>query len=724
MNANERRKFNYRHIICMAISLGFIICGIFIFYPSVIRIIESGRDFGLSVAYFVTSLFGFENAVIPTVTTLPAVEPIIGLPATFEAFKGKFAAYWRSWASLTNLNSYAGFIANIMFWLCMAILIIMPFAVLLYVALGRYTKTQNNDYNIDSRPLKAFKWFALHIYSSVKSWFIGMFSFIKERKAYWILWLCMWLFYFNVFAIVIEFIAYYLYFVVSFDVGSLYLQVYKLFLDLSVPFGFIPIWAWVVIAYFILNAVCKRMAYDKLYHNERRNCGFINERGITTIVYGAMGAGKTTQISDMALSAEIQLRDSAFEIILETDMKFPFFPWCNLENELKRAIARHSVYSLFTARRFVRGKRRRFYKQRRKRRPLRYNGLFGYDYERYGLTYNDKLKLVDIWSAIEDYACAYLIYTVQSSLLVSNYSVRSDNLFSDLGNFPLWDTDFFKRDSRLIDSYSRHAHILDFDMLRLGKKMLSDNPNRNAFGFGVYIVSEIDKERKNSPELKDRDIKGTASECNQKNDLFNVLLKMSRHPCVVANKVFVKIFADLQRPSSLGADALELGEVVDITGAGDMFPTLPFFSPFWLFDLLYSWLKPKFDNFYINYRYVRADNTLLLYIFKSIMSKLTSYHDRIYNLFGSQTLALEVERGSRDGNTLSRKYFRMPKKIYSKRFCTDCLSGIFEARAAANYVGIDDLAEYADIMASPLELNAQNSHFQKEIQTLNSSNDV
>ena len=29
-------------------------------------------------------------------------------------------------------------------------------------------------------------------------------------------------------------------------------------------------------------------------------------------------------------------------------------------------------------------------------------------------------------------------------------------------------------------AYSRHAHILDFDMLRLGRKMLEDNPNRNG----------------------------------------------------------------------------------------------------------------------------------------------------------------------------------------------------------------------------------------------------
>ena len=320
---------------------------------------------------------------------------------------------------------------------------------------------------------------------------------------------------------------------------------------------------------------------------------------------------------------------------------------------------------------------------------------------------------------MEDYACAYFIYTVQSSLLISNYSVRVDSLKADLGNFPLWDSDFFRRDSRLIDSYSRHAHILDFDMLRLGRKMLENNPNRNAFGFGVYVVSEIDKERKNTPELKE--VKASADECNQKNDLFNVLLKMSRHACVVANRVFVKVYADLQRPSSLGADALDLGEIVDIKDKGEMSLLLPFFAPFRIFNLLFGWLKARFDRFYMQYRFNRADNTLLLYLYKGITAKLNKYCEGMRNTFSSQTLHLEVERGSREGEVKKAKYYRMPKKIYSKRFSTDCLSGIFEARATCNYIGIDDLREYADIMATSSELGLQNAHFQTEINTLNNS---
>ena len=163
----------------------------------------------------------------------------------------------------------------------------------------------------------------------------------------------------------------------------------------------------------------------------------------------------------MALSQEVMFRDKAFEKILENDLKFPAFPWCNLENELRRAMEYHEVYNLATIRQFIAKKAARWQKAQTRER------LFGYDFERYGLTYNDKLKVVNVWEIVEIYAQLYFIYIIQSSLLIANYSVRVDGVLADLGNFPLWNADFFKRDSRLIDSYSRHAHILDFDSLRL-----------------------------------------------------------------------------------------------------------------------------------------------------------------------------------------------------------------------------------------------------------------
>ena len=561
------KRINYRHYIAITITIGFIAC-IFFFPNSLGRLVESVRDFGLSVAYYFCEIFQIEHNISPTVNNYPKIPffdflrpsspaaPSVPIPDNFNDFKEKWVEYWKLFVSKDNFLSYLSSIVYGLKYLSYALLLLLPAVLLLWLLFRRYLKKTNTDHGKESKPLKSFKKLSDVTYRPVKR-FVGEFiDFLKTTPVYLKIWACLWAFYFNLFTIVIEFIAFYLYFVVSFDFGSIYRQIYKFFFDVWTIIDFLPLWGLILAGIIGLEYTSRKIGYNELNHRERRNRGFINERGVVTVVYGEMGAGKTALITDMALSAEVELRDMAFEVILESDMKFPNFPWVNLEDELKTAIKAHTVFSVPSCIQWLRTK---FILWRDK--PCKEN-LFGYDYERFGLEYDDKLSLVNIWAILKDYVCAYLIYTVQTSLLIANYSIRSDNLISDLGNFPLWNTDFFKRDSRLTDSFSRHAHILDFDMLRLGKVMIENNPNRNAFGFGVYVISEIDKERKNAPELKD--VKADSEQCNQKNDLFNVLLKMSRHACVVANRVFIKIFADLQRPESLGADARELGEVVYI----------------------------------------------------------------------------------------------------------------------------------------------------------------
>ena len=45
------KKIDCRHIICIAITLGFAACAVFVFPSALGRLIEGGRDFGLSVAF-------------------------------------------------------------------------------------------------------------------------------------------------------------------------------------------------------------------------------------------------------------------------------------------------------------------------------------------------------------------------------------------------------------------------------------------------------------------------------------------------------------------------------------------------------------------------------------------------------------------------------------------------------------------------------------------------
>lgn len=696
--------FDKMHIICIAITISFLLCTFFVFRSSFWRFIESCRDFGVSFAFFFVKLFVLPFQINVTVINLSDYAPQIRFADNWVDFKNNFFSFWQIFGSQENFLSYLSEVGLVVKIICIVLLCVVPFGVVLYFTFKNMLKRNNNKYDKDSKPLKIFKFLSKIVYKPLKAFFVRFFSFCKDKKAYYILWLIIWAFNFNLFTILLELFAFVLYFSITFDITNIYMQFYKFVLDISVAFTFIPWWVLIFILFFIIDKIRKNIAYNRLNHFEAKNCGFINERPIVYMVCGTMGKKKTTTITDMVLSQEVMFRQKAFEKILENDLKFPNFPWINLENELRRCMEYHSVYNLATVRKFIQKKRDRWLK------APSFSKIFNYDYERYGVLYDDKLKVVDIWEVIETYAQLYFIYIIQSSLIISNYSIRSDSLISDLGNFPLWDSDFFKRDSKYLDAYSRHAHILDFDTLRLGKKVLENNKNSDNFEFGVVVITEVGKERGNS--LENQDLKKKDNSANRKNDLFNSWLKMVRHSATVDNFPFVRVITDEQRPESWGADARDLCEIITIKESGETRLAMPFFI---LGEIVYDWFLKRFENLYYRYRYNRGDNTLSMHLLKGIVAFINRYYRRIYNRFSYCVLNVEVESGTQDGKKDNKKYYLMSKKIYSKRFSTDCFSDFFTEKSLRSRYGLDDISEYATEKATFSELEKQNSYFVNDL---------
>ena len=118
---------------------------------------------------------------------------------------------------------------------------------------------------------------------------------------------------------------------------------------------------------------------------------------------------------------------------------------------------------------------------------------------------------------------------------------------------------------------------------------------------------------------------------------------------------------------------------------------------------------------YLNYRYYRGDKSLLIYSTKNIVYFFTTIVKRTCNLYNCSTVSLELQSGRLQGDFVKKKYFEQSKMIFSKRYATDCLSGVFEQHAEKNTIGINDLPVYAGIMASHFELMQQNSFFQIEV---------
>ena len=693
-------KWQKRLNICFTVMLTalFLLLGIFVFRQSYCRAIEALIDLYGGFKYYLCTLFEIETSELPSVTEYSKViEWTAILPSDFENFKVNATEYFVELISKENFLSWLNMSGEKLGIWAKVITILLPGIVGLFIVIKRLYASGNTKHNVDTIPLRIFKKASAVLYQPVKRFICGYIEFLRKHSGILTLWCVMWILHLNLASIIIAFFAYYFYFAVSFDVGSIYTQVVKMVLDLQPFFRFFPWWSLVILAYVLFERFRKKVALNKLRKYEAKNCGFINELPIVSMTCGSMGKRKTTMITDMALSQEVMFRQKAFSILQKADMKFPYFPWICFEKELSACIEYGTVYNLATAKDWVALKRSRFEKH--------HNcdwQLFGYDSQRYGLEYDDALKTSELFDVLETYAQAFFIYVLQTSLIVANYSIRTDNRLLSEDNFPLWALDFFTDGQK----QSRRSHILDFDVLRLGKKILKNNPKAGSFEFGVVAITEIGKERGNNLELKE--VKKKNDETNQKNDLFNSWLKMCRHSATVDNYPFIKVFTDEQRPESWGADARDLCDIVNIVSAGDTKLALPFYT---IEDMLSEMAFNRFTALYYDFRYRRGDNTLLVHILKSVTAWLWKRNARIYNKYGYSIVKVEKERGTMDGKAENKRYFLMNYKIYRNRFTTDCFSDYFNDMAKRSDVGIMDYLEYATEKASVEELKSQNSYF-------------
>ena len=457
-----RRAINI--IFTLMISVGLILLGVFIFSSSYLRFWETLQDFGRSIGYYFCEVFGIPHNITPTVNDLTQItdKPSI-LPDNFDGFKNNALIYFSLLVNKSNFNGWLSHIAGVITEIMKVSIILIPCFIGLWFYIKHLYGKHNTKYGKDTVPLRVFKAISRFTYQPIKRFVQGYAAFIRENRYITVCWLIVCLLHLNVASIVFGFLAYYFWFAVEFDFGTVYTQIVKLFTDLKTPFIYFPYWTLLFAIYPLFNRFRHRIARGKLRRYEARNCGFINELPIVSITCGSMGKKKTTAITDMALSQEVMFRQKAFDILQQNDMKFPQFPWIKFEKELQACMEHGTVYNLATAKDWVRLKRSRF---------MRHGNvawqLYGYNINRYGFTYDNGLSVCNLFDVLETYAQTYFIYVIESSLIVANYSIRTDNRLIDEGNFPIWLTDFF---SRNYCRCSRHAHILDFDILRLGKKV-------------------------------------------------------------------------------------------------------------------------------------------------------------------------------------------------------------------------------------------------------------
>ena len=305
-----------RFSIIVTVGISGIFLGVLaVFWQSYVRFGEACRDFGLSAAYYVCELFGISYSFTPTVTEYSNVlQWGILSPADWDGFTASAKQYFSLLIDGENFAGYWATVGEVMLVAAKVIAILLPCVIVLILAIYRMYRQGNTKHNQDTKPLRIFKTIARWTYQPVKQAVLCYREYLSEHKGIWVCWIILWVFHLNAASIILAFFAYYFYFVLSFDVGNLYVQVCKLFIDLQVIFRHFPWWSIVTVCWLLFNRWRKRIALNRLRHFEARNCGFINELPIVSMSCGSMGRKKTTLITDMVLSQEVMFRQKALEI--------------------------------------------------------------------------------------------------------------------------------------------------------------------------------------------------------------------------------------------------------------------------------------------------------------------------------------------------------------------------------------------------------------------------
>lgn len=557
----------------------------------------------------------------------------------------------------------------------------------------RYGKV-NTKHGAETLPLRVYHFFARWMFLPMKYMVLRYIGFLSVYTFVWKwIWIPILFAHFNLLSIIVGVIGGAFYFILSGDLLNIFVQLYKVVLDLQVVW-WTPLPFILPVAWYLFERMRTRIGYERMRHFEACNCGFIRSLGIGNMLDGVMSKGKTLIMADMMRSQELIYRQDALDVMIKHDMRFPNFPWVLFEDEIRERIELDLLFNLAGIHVWLEEVKEAFCDGK--------HGLWGYDFERYGMYFQRGAYEEDLFEVMETYARSYFVYITSSSLMISTFSVLSGVEMASVGNLPMWFSTFFQEKR----GPSRYSHILDCDLMRLGKKMIENNVNAGYLEFGVIGMPEVGKERLNALEL--REVKKDAREANQKNDLFNFWVKMVRHFSTIDYKTFIKLFFDEQRAESLGADARELCDLLHVGEKGPEECCLPFYT---LEDMISEYIYLRFKAFYTQMRFLRGDTTLLIYLAKQIVSWIDARRTRYHDRFCYEVYPIERESGRMDGVRIKKKYIVMAMKAKQAVYCTDSYSEFFSEQALNTQVSFDNIPTYKSIKATAEELRSQNSYF-------------
>lgn len=700
----DKNKFKIGSILLICIS---IFCSIFIFsgaYKDLANAAKLGWKFLLYL--FNSSTTDGQVPPLPTIPTTPGDNNggIILLPENSAVFIAKL----RVWGLLyINGGTYSRFFVNLLIWLTKAMtitMIVVPiFIIVKKLVVLLYMKT-NNRHGKDTLPLKTFKVFSRFTITPTAKYTKNFASYLKDSKLPKILLIIIWVLNLNLLSILLPLIPFYFYFCFSFDFMALY-DIFKYtiintkYIAMLSPFVLIPVLLLVV------DKWRQKYGIKRLQSFEEYNQTKLDGSDMETCKTGVQGSGKTKNVTNDALSWSVKFTIEAENRKRICRDMFPNFPWLLFELNIEQDILNGKIFNLVKCKDKIIEIERAYTNGE--------HDLFGYNIDLYGMNYYNGIATEKLFNVLANYAKLHLIYICQSSFIISNYAIREDKVPMTEGNTIRWNCDFFDFDKDFEkDSY--YSKILNFDLLRMGKKII-DNKESNSLEFGILCIAEADKEQKNAPTtLKDST---DSAYPNPKNDGITMTEKLGRHMgAEIMGFCFYKELKDSQRVMSVGADARELCTIEHMLRPSKEKNTLPFFfiekSIMWVANKLFVY----FDD---EIRYHRGDNTLVHYFLKYLHKKAFDIFYRRKNRFGYKVGTREVEEGTLDSERRKIKMYECNAKLYSDRYKTDSHLDFFENRVRESENGILKFKSYSGTKMKESEQKQQNSYCYLDMKTPN-----
>ena len=100
------KKFNYLHLIAIAITISFLLLSVFVYKNSFIRIKETGYDLYTSFVYNFQTLSNSFVTVPSSVTKISSIDISFLLPVDWETFTKAIELTWKALFTEENLFGY------------------------------------------------------------------------------------------------------------------------------------------------------------------------------------------------------------------------------------------------------------------------------------------------------------------------------------------------------------------------------------------------------------------------------------------------------------------------------------------------------------------------------------------------------------------------------------------------------------------------------------------